>query len=332
MTLHWFNPQNDLALAADAVCYTPRAAVAAFAQRGALLPLWWCKPGDAVLAYPAPAWWIKDVYDKYGLDGSATANGVVADAVEPWGWSKDAVYHLAQYGPVPHNVDLIRALSHRRTSITILKTLGYSFLPKECDTLQNAKLAIEELNGQAVIKMPWSCSSRGVRLTTELTHESLIKFIDASIRRTGSVMVEPLYDKSMDFAALFEARDGRVSFSGWSIFKAGDNGLYIGNVVDSQQSIISHIPTKALSLPAKLEEVLSSIIGKNYQGVLGVDMLATKTGEINPCVEINLRRTMGHLAMEVYRRTGITGLLNSNPNDSEPLIWVTPDLFRVDPL
>lgn len=332
MTLHWFNPQNDLALAADAVCYTPRAAVAAFARNGALLPLWWCNPGDAVIASQPPAWWVKDVYERYKLNGLVVDEGTDADAVEPWGWSKDAAYHLAQFGAIPDNLAEIRELSHRRTSIAILQALGYPFLPQQSRTLTHAMRAIEALNGHAVIKAPWSCSSRGVRLVSELTPESLKKFIDASIRRTGCVMVEPLYDKCLDFAALFHACDGRVHFTGWSVFKAGQDGLYAGNVVDSQQALASMIPQEALTIPSRLETVLSSIIGNKYQGVLGVDMLLTKTGEVNPCVEMNLRRTMGHVAMDVYRHTGIRGLLNSNTHTEEPLLWVTPNLFRVDPL
>lgn len=331
MTLHWFNPQNDLALAADAVCYTPRAAVAALAHNGALLPLWWCKPGDAVIAPQPPEWWMEEVYNRYNLAGVIVDEGVPSDALQPWGWSKDAAYHLGQYGPVPDNLDAIRGLSHRRTSISILKALGVDCLPHECESIQQALDVIKGFDGKAVIKTPWSCSSRGVRLVSELTRASLIKFIDASIRRTGSIMVEPLFDKCLDFAALFEAHGGKVRFLGWSVFKAAGNGLYAGNIVASQQQLIDMLPSEASTLPLKLEMVLQSIISDRYNGVLGIDMLATTTGEIHPCVELNLRRTMGHVAMEIHQRTGLSGLLNSNPSDREPLLWVTPQLFRVDP-
>ena len=37
---------------------------------------------------------------------------------------------------------------------------------------------------------------------------------------------------------------------------------------------------------------------ESYVGPFGIDMMATKEG-LHPCVEINLRRTMGHVALAI---------------------------------
>ena len=39
--LHIFNPENDLALAANVARYTPPPAAVSLRLSGALLPLWW---------------------------------------------------------------------------------------------------------------------------------------------------------------------------------------------------------------------------------------------------------------------------------------------------
>ncbi len=323
-----------MALAADAEFYTPPAAVASFARRGALLPLWWSNPGDAVLAPETPEWWQRDVKERFQLKGEIVNDGVPADDLDPWGWSKDVINRLGSVVPASGGVDTtaIKALSHRRTATEILRELGCSRLPQECTTLDGALRCIDRLGGEAVIKTPWSCSSRGVRKVSELSQSSLCKFINASLQRTGCIMVEPLYNKTLDFAALFRSSGGKVSCTGWSIFKTDGKGFYTGNVVASQTEIAKEIPEEAKTHIPKLEKVLTDIIGDRYRGMLGIDMLQRIDGEVHPCVELNLRRTMGHVAMDVFHKTGITGLLNAEQHDTEPLVRITPDLFRLDPL
>ena len=47
-----YNPENDLALASNALSYTPTAAAQEIRRSGALLPLWWSEPGDEVIVTP----------------------------------------------------------------------------------------------------------------------------------------------------------------------------------------------------------------------------------------------------------------------------------------
>ena len=51
-----------------------------------------------------------------------------------------------------------------------------------------------------------------------------------------------------------------------------------------------------------IAEMLSRLLANNYVGPLGVDMMLVNVeGEsslkVHPCVELNLRRTMGHVAL-----------------------------------
>ena len=39
-----------------------------------------------------------------------------------------------------------------------------------------------------------------------------------------------------------------------------------------------------------------------YDGPLGIDMLVTSERNIHPCVEINLRDTMGRVAIDIQQR------------------------------
>jgi hypothetical protein len=46
------------------------------------------------------------------------------------------------------------------------------------------------------------------------------------------------------------------------------------------------------------QNIVSRIRPDGYVGPFGVDMMVTKEG-LHPCVEVNLRRTMGHVALAI---------------------------------
>ena len=96
---------------------------------------------------------------------------------------------------------------------------------------------------------------------------------------------------------------GGISYVGLSLFKT-KNGAYTGNVLATEQQ---KLETIGRYVPAALlERVRKAIIEKldlgGYRGPFGVDMMVVKDGLLHPCVEINLRRTMGHVALELTKR------------------------------
>ncbi|HEY9542669.1 hypothetical protein [Prevotella sp.] len=185
-----------------------------------------------------------------------------------------------------------------------------------------------------VVKAPWSSSGRGVRLLeprwrpakeaqeggveVEIHQENWVKNI---IRSQGSIMMEPyLEGKIMDFGVELEAVSGEIKYCGLSIFKA-ENGAYLGNLLDSElhkrSLLAAHIRLETLDLVMeKLLALLKKHLPLWYNGPLGVDMMVLKDGEIAPMIELNLRRTMGHVAIDLYSRTGKRGWMRLNPSNA----------------
>ena len=67
-----------------------------------------------------------------------------------------------------------------------------------------------------------------------------------------------------------------------------------------------------------------------YRGYLGVDMMvcASKTpGKylLNPCVEINMRRTMGHAALALAER-GLRGMMNFTYENGHHKVVITNEI------
>ena len=181
--------------------------------------------------------------------------------------------------------------------------------------------------GRVVMKAPWSSSGRGVRFVDLSPHlltspSSLQGWLRGVLSRQGSVMVEPYYNKVKDFGMEFEAgADGTVSYCGLSLFHTA-NGAYTGNIVATEQRkremMGRYLPAELLDqVRERLCHHLTNLLQGRYQGPLGVDMMIVcgdckspqtngtlqrsecrQTGFLlHPCVEINLRRTMGHAAL-----------------------------------
>ncbi len=304
-----YNPDNDLALASGLERYTPPAAGRLMAEAGALLPLWWAEPDDCILADRQLEADAGRLCRKFGLHGSLDLSDSVTEA-SPWGWSLasrrrflDAGMSEAQL-PSTAEIDRLRQLSHRRSTIALLRAIGYPAcqLPAEADTVSQALNRIATCGGRAVVKQPWSCSGRGVAFTESIQPQALQRMLEGWIRRQGSVIIEPVYDRVAEMAALYYA-DGRgsVMLRGMSAFSSDDRGNYQGNIVAPQEYICQRCGPDAIEAAHGLAAPLAALIGGSYRGWLGIDMLRHREGLL-PCMELNLRMTMGVVAMLIAER------------------------------
>lgn len=99
---------------------------------------------------------------------------------------------------------------------------------------------------------------------------------------------------------------GQVRYLGLSLFHT-QNGAYTGNILaseDEKQEMISRYVSIELldAVREKICSYLGALYKGRYAGPFGVDMMVVRGEDeqhflLNPCVEINLRRTMGHVAL-----------------------------------
>ena len=246
--------------------------------------------------------------------------------VDPWGWNSALRAKLIRWGidesqlPTLPQLDTIRQLSHRHTAAVLLpklraigtpssgtltsqRTVGEMF---ECQTPEEVNHLLS-LYGRLVMKAPWSSSGRGLRfLSVDRTPFAMqAGWFRNVVANQGCVMVEPYYNKVKDFGMEFQAEaDGRIKYLGLSLFHTA-NGAYTGNILATektkQEMISAYISEDLLTeIQEKICHELTSVYQGKYQGPFGVDMMIVAADEgyaLHPCVEINLRRTMGHVAL-----------------------------------
>ena len=329
MTIHIFNPEHDIALAANLSNFTAPHAGRQLRSDLCFLPALWAKENDAVLVDDQER--AEQSYKrltqslKRHLGDDFRAKGVRfvglkqvgslenVTRIDPWGWNVAQKAQLKRSGvvdnilPQDDRLEEIRQLSHRRTSAQVLPqlmmegTIGQSF---ECFT----EIEIEALLGRydrLVLKAPWSSSGRGLRFVTRDSLTPQVKgWLRHLLEAQGSVMAEPFYDKERDFGVEFWATEtGEIRYEGLSLFHTS-NGAYTGNLLATERlkrEILSrYISTELLdNINEIIKAELTPILKGKYTGPFGVDMMIVK-GEkfmLHPCVEINLRRTMGHVAL-----------------------------------
>ena len=340
--LHLFFPENDLALARNLEHYTAPPAAVKLRMSGALLGVWYGDVGDCVVDYGTDSKWYDNARKRYALAPeiySGRPDGLVP---APWGWSKASRLEFVRLGfdrellPSDDALAEMRELSHRRTASQIADALSsamdFPLPPGACElqTMEDVRNYVF-MTGESVLKLPWSSSGRGIILCSPSDFDSHRVEIEALLRRQGSIMGEPRMNKTMDFALLFTMENGKCWFNGYSVFHTVQFGSYAGNVLASQKMlhdmILNRVPVID-AISGALPSIFEDIIGKEYNGPLGLDMMAVDGAPfcVAPSVEPNLRMTMGHVCRMFYDkhvvagRTGLFTVINRDSGIDDTLV------------
>ena len=324
-TLHIFNPEHDLALASGLSNYTAPHAGRQLRYDLGWIPALWAQQGDYILVddQDIATKAVEKLQKKLALPNvnfiTQNAHPIHPDVLSPWGW--DAAIRARMQRLLPNSpllpsdaqIDHIRQLSHRSTSALLLKqlhaTLHHSALvgeAMECHTASEVTTAISQWK-KVVIKAPWSSSGRGIRFVDQVLTPSAEGWLQNTLSQQGSVMVEPYYNKVKDFGMEFAADgNGHIEYLGLSLFHTR-NGAYTGNLLATEaykrQELGRYLSIDLLNeVQQCICQQLAGIL-QSYQGMFGIDMMIVgteandKQAYLHPCVEINLRRTMGHVAL-----------------------------------
>ena len=301
--IYLFNPEHDLALAHGAHNYTAPPFARQFRHDLRLLPAW-VAPAGSYIAVPDDAPLDKDrrwLLDHH-LEITPVPISQIAELgpcrIHPWGWDATLRYQLLQAGVSPDNLptddqlDWIRRLSHRRTSIAMHQALCEAFSP-----------------------CPVEGSGKGIYRVIDPTGDNHVpRWIEGALNRQGSLLCEVGLDRVQDFAIECMCRDGQVMFMGYSVFDSDFHSQFGTGRVAPMEELHELLLGMYPDLDPVIGQVLMAIddlIAPHYDGYLGIDMMLywDENGKIalNPCVEVNLRMTMGMVTAAMGSRHGLRG-------------------------
>ncbi|MBP5360093.1 MAG: hypothetical protein J6129_01240 [Bacteroidaceae bacterium] len=232
-----------------------------------------------------------------------------------WGWDLSLVRKLkaatvCSPSALPTTAQLadIRRLSSRLTAVEMLPAVR-ARLPEGTTVGESSFVTdIAEVKKQrSIFKTPYSGSGRGLRVVEAGNFASEMPKLESMFNAQGGIVVEPYYDKVADFALEYLVTPSEVQFLGLSVFETNANNAYLGNRIALQsvlwQRMSQLVPQFDFEqlIEAVCEELRGRFVG-HYLGPPGVDMMVVREeGElkVHPCVEVNVRRTMGELSLHM---------------------------------
>lgn len=332
MKLHVFNPENDLALADFGKNFIPPRSAVLMRDDLAVLPLWWATEGDGILVpYAERAAAFAQGYGSLvpAVEWVSEAGAFDAREVCPWGWSPMLVCQMCRQGcpdsllPDEDRMKQYKVFSGRRQAVDMLAWLRDEAvtvrqwhdrlcgLSHYCSTEDEIRHCLS-LYPSTILKAPWSGSGKGLRMGKGGYVPPLEGWCRRLLKEQGGVVVEPLYRRRFDFAHEFYVEPDRVVYKGLSVFSTTLRGTYGGNWVApesvKEKWLAGYVPADMQAdLRQAQSEWLFRHFGGRYKGWIGIDMMCCASGPgaddclVHPCVEINLRRTMGVVALDLYR-------------------------------
>ncbi len=343
MKLHIFNPEHDVVLAYNRPNITLQHAVQELRINMGFLPALWADDDDCVLvddvAFAVKA--VRQVKREHA-DVLFLMKDDLRDLkfkdIQPWGWDREICKTLVEAGistdilPTQNDLLNIRELSSRKFAAGLLRYLCDGNLQQTCgesfyvDNMNELEHLLAEY-GHVVVKALWSSSGRGLRYLSreQEMSDSVRGWIVSTLFFQGGIMVEPYYNKVKDFAMEFySCGDGNIEYQGISIFNT-NNGIYTGNVIAPEKKKLSmvhkYISDEIIdSVKQCIMEYLPEHFKGRYKGPFGIDMMVvadTDNGRflLHPCVELNLRMTMGHVANAIKHDEKEPDLLMSIVHD-----------------
>lgn len=316
------NIGHEVALeAGDALHYTPPRLIRQMRSALWSLPLW-----ASPVWLDGDSWWVHPFsksLSPYLTDRelSHIAKGDVGDSeLMLWGHERSLAHSLAkQYGLSGGEAcsELPQELMPCWTRAASARFFEhYSSVPWRSRVAMITQ--IEELvelltQGPCLVKLPYSSSGRGLWRINQLDSQ-LEETLRKLLQRHRALLVEPLLDKQQDYGAEYYIDEaGEVLFIGLCAFETDDQGRYLESLCQAPEETLRQL-TESLSDPNELTQALaqhraylSREVAPYYHGAVGIDLLTYRPDEVSsrtalhPWVEINLRYTMGHYALDLYR-------------------------------
>lgn len=329
--VHWYNPNAESHTAAELSgrVFAPNKIEAAIEHDLEMLCLAWCRKDDIALLRALPgnvhlAYLKKAGFDLPEVIEAGSLSGRKLGGLRPWAWSPDAAQSLK---PLANEISpnlpwqwrgdfpdwwLSKEAGWRFNQM--LKSSGEEY-GDFCKDLESATSAIERAlqQGDVLLKPAFACAGRGHRKVS--AGDDYMPWLKKILDHQGGVAVEPWLQREFDFSALYEIREeGRVDFIGMTEMENDAKGRYQGTRVHPKWGNgLSNELSSFLFRDAKINEVYGEEIPKalramlkDYVGPVGVDAMVIRRPDgslgIRYVVELNIRMTMGRVALEIAKK------------------------------
>jgi len=328
--VHWFNPNAESHAMSGR--YQATKTELALEEDLEMLVVGWCRKDDvAILRKPPTREHLAELkragFDLPEIVSPADLRERKIGGLRPWAWSPDASALLKEFAgqmsprvPWQWREPLPSDWFSKEIGIRLehLLDLGGE-RGKICRSVDEAMAAIQGylVNGQALVKAAYSHAGRGhKRINQESPEEQTRNWLKNAIASHGCVIVERWLERVTDFSALYEMdAKGDAELIGLTVMDNDAAGRFQGSrvspkwasMLDPEVAAFLHREAKVMEWYQERIPMVFRDLLPGYIGPLGVDAMVHRLPDgslaLKHVVELNVRMTMGRLALELLKKS-----------------------------
>ncbi|MCP4846788.1 MAG: ferritin-like domain-containing protein [Verrucomicrobiaceae bacterium] len=329
--VHWFNPNAESHAMRSAVgtSFDANRFQNAMEHDLEMLMISWSRRDDIILMRRPPSREHLQYLREVGLHvpevvGLGKVDNRKLGGLRPWAWSPDAVDALRPYAAgVSERVDwqwrddFPAEWFSKEIGLCLEQVLGVSDdRAVVCRNVESAMALSGE--GTFLFKAAYACAGRGHR-RSDRDLDGLRRWLGNVISGHGCVIAEPWLERVMDFSALYEVKAGRVDLVGMTRIENDASGRFRGiSVAPKWSKLLGEEVAEFLFSEVqcmqwyerKIPEAIADLL-PGYCGPVGVDAMVHRRSDgtlaLRHVVELNVRMTMGRVALELQKKLAPSG-------------------------
>jgi uncharacterized ferritin-like protein (DUF455 family) len=338
--LNWFNPNAEVRVmeAVSGQRQDLNKHAVALEEDLELLALAWCRRDDIAVLRRRPSPEHLSHLQEVGIElpeivvekDLSSLEGRKLGGMKPWAWSPDAANifrplaeDLSPTVPLQWREALPHEWISKEIGIRLEEELGWvEERGVVCRSVEEAWGAVRKglSRGAVLVKAAYSCAGRGhFRIETETPEAAVDAWLQQAMTRHRCVIVESWLNRLLDFSALYEIDSDTAHLVGMTIVENDAAGRYLGTRVSHKWGSMLE-PEMAAFLfkecqvmdwyERAIPEVLQRLL-PGYTGPVGVDAMVHRRADgswaLKPVVELNVRMSMGRVAIELQKRKAFRG-------------------------
>lgn len=274
------------------------------------LPFLYGSAEDTVLVTHAPPKTFFENLEKQGIAGPRSWHPISGKKpgtpmkIESWGMSRVVESWASSCGlayAIP-SWELVREVNSKAFSYKRCTPLAHSRLLQNEEQLRDWMRSFE---GAKVLKTCYGLSGRGHFHISgnDKDPKDAFAFASPEWQHGRPILAEPWVKRLLDFSTQWQifSKD-RIEYLGATICENDNFGRYCATRIGPEHSLFGdYLPHLEQHKRAALP-LLTEIASLGFFGNLGIDAMIYGERHLHPIVEINARKTMGWVALEIARR------------------------------
>ena len=223
------------------------------------------------------------------------------DQIESWGPSKCIAEWAKKRGLIYHMPawDVVKTVNSKAFSFEQTKPLPGGELIFSWDHLMQW---IQKVDGPKVLKTCFGLSGQG-HLLLPAAEEKIKAFAEKEFQEARPLIAEPWVMRKLDFSTQWIIeQDQSILYVGSTLLQSDAKGRYSGTIIGSEEKIFGSYFNQLQRHKEAAMYTLKKMAALNFYGNVGIDAMIWGSDVLHPIVEINARKTMGWIALQIRKR------------------------------